>query len=296
MSKEIIMKKIKKLVIILIIINLILLFLLSCSTKNPTIRDDIKKKIDYSINEGLSYFQKNQIEKAINSFTQAYELATTIDDVDRIIRASLKLIEVYIFINQPDKAFPFLISAKKLAEKEEIEKYFSPIFYFLARFYELKQDLDNAIAIYKEAINSAKNDLDKSIALNGLGLLFLKQKKFDDALLYLEKAYKINKKLKNYDQLSNNSFNMAICYFNKKDYDKSLQYALEALKYDKLSENSLNILEDCKLLAKIYEYLNNIETALYYITKALNIAQIIAKDQVQFLEEEQKRLESLLKN
>jgi len=291
------MKWKKSALIILYLIFVLILFLIifSCTTKNPTIRNEIKKRIDYTINQGTGYFQNNQIEKALASFTEAYELAISIDDIERIIKSSLKLIEVYIFLNQPDKAFPLLTSCKKIAEKEKMQNYYSPIFYFFAKYYELKQNMDNAIAMYKEAIAKANKDIDKAIALNGLGLLYLRQKNYDNALTYFNEAYKINKKLKNYDQLANNSYNIAQCYLNKKEFSKSLDYALEALDYDKITENPYNILDDCKLLAKIYEYLNNIESAIYYITKALNIAQIIAKDQVQFLNGELKRLQSLIK-
>ncbi len=287
------MKK-EKLIFILIII-FIFFFYFSCSAKNPTIRSDIKKKIDYLITQGNGYFLSGQVEKALANFSDAFDLATTIDDVDRIIKTSLKLIEVYIYLNQPDKAFPLLTSCKKLAEKEDKKNFFSQIFFFFGKYYELKQNLDNAIANYKESINKATNEIDKAIAMNGLGLLYLKSKKYDEALPYLLEAYKINKKQKNYDQLANNCFNISQCYLNKKDFSKSLEYALEALNCDKISENQFNILEDCKLLAKIYEYMNNIEMAIYYMTKAINIAQIIAKDQVQFLTSELKRLQGLIK-
>lgn len=285
----------RRILLIFVFILLILLLLSGCTTKNPTIRNDIKKKIDYQISQGIGYFQTNQIEKAISAFSEAYDLAITIDDLDRIIKTSLKLCEVYLFSNQPDKAFPLLTSCKKLAEREKLENYYSQIFYFFAKYYEAKQNLDNAIAMYKEAITRSKNNLDKAIALNGLGLLYLKTKKFDEALTYLVQAYDINKKLKNYDQLANNAYNIAQVYLNKKEFSKSLEYALQALDYDKITENQYNILEDCKLLARIYEYLNNIDAAIYYLTKAINIAQIIAKDQVQYLNSELKRLQALIK-
>ncbi len=282
-------------IITIILILFIVISAFSCTAENSTIRNEIKKKIDYSINQGTSYFQNGQIEKAIGSFTEAYELATMIDDSERVVKASLKLIEVYIYINQAEKAYQILVFIKKIIEKENLKKYLSQLHFFYAKYYELKQNFDNSIANFKEAISSATNDLDKSLALNGLGLLLLKQKKFDEALNYFIQAYNINKKLKNYDQLGNNAFNIAQCYLNKKELSKSLSFALEALEYDKFAENPYNILEDCKLIAKIYEYLNNLELAIYYITKAINIAQIIAKDQVQFLSNELKRLQSMNK-
>ncbi|MEJ5272616.1 MAG: tetratricopeptide repeat protein [Spirochaetota bacterium] len=279
--------------IYLFLVLLIVIYSFSCSAKNPTIRNDIKKKIDYLIGQGIGYFNNNQMDKAINAFIEAYELSITIDDTEKIIKSSLKLIEIYLFLNKLDLAYPYLIFVKRICEKEKMEKYYSQIFFQYAKYYEIKNNIDNAIANYKEAINLAKNDLDKAIALNGIGLLFLKLKNYDESLVYLNQAYKINKKLKNYIQLANNAYNIAQCYLNKKEFSKSLQYALEALDYDKIAENQYNILEDCKLIAKIYEYMNNIENAIYYITKALNIAQIIAKDQVQYLTAELKRLQSL---
>ncbi|MFN3410591.1 MAG: tetratricopeptide repeat protein [Exilispira sp.] len=283
-------------------INKIFLFLLiliffiinvSCSAKNPTIKNDIKKKIDYLITQGNTYFATNQLEKAISTFIEAYNLSITIDDLDRIIKTSLKLAEVFIFKNEPDKALTYLIQAKKISEKEKLKIYYSQIFFFYARYYELNKNYKQSIENYEKAISFASNDLDKSIALNGIGLFYLKMKEYDESLKYLNEAYKINTKLKNYIQLANNSYNIAICYFNKNDFSKSLQYALEALKYDKISENQFNILEDCKLIAKIYEKINDIENAIYYITKAINIAQVIAQDQVKYLLSELERLQKL---
>ncbi|HPB48511.1 MAG TPA: tetratricopeptide repeat protein, partial [Exilispira sp.] len=102
----------------------------------------------------------------------------------------------------------------------------------------------------------------------------------------------INKSKKIYNQLSNNAYNLALVHIELKDYEKALNYVKEALEYDKLIENSLNILEDFKLLAKIYEYLNKIEDAIYYINKAINLASIIDKSQVGALLQELERLKS----
>lgn len=280
--------------IFFIIFILFLLFSFSCSSRNPTIKSDIKKKIDYLINQANGYFQNNQIDKALTTLNEAYQLSISIDDIDRIVKSSLKLVEIYIFVNQPDKAYFLIIFCKKIVEKENKKNYLSSIFFYLAKYYEIKQKLDDAIASYKEAISKATNNLDKSIALNSLGLLYLKSSNFDEALNYLLQAYKINQKLKNYIQLANNAYNIAICYLNKKEFLKSLTYALNALEYDKISENPYNILADCKLLAKIYEALNDIESAIYYISKALNIAEIIAKDQIEFLTLELQRLQNIL--
>jgi len=281
-------------IVLLLLILVLLLFSFGCSAKNPTIKSDIKKKIDYLIGQGIGYFNGNQIDKAISTFSEAYELSLTIDDTERIIKTSLKLIEIYIYINQPDKAYTYLTFIKKLSEKEKMEQFYSAIFFQYAKYFELIKDIDNAIASYKEAIKSSKKDIDKSIALNGLGLLYLRLNKYDESLTYLNEAYKINKKLKNYIQLANNAYNIAQCYFLKKEFSKSLDYAFEALKYDKISENQYNIFEDLKLIAKIYEYMKNIESAIYYLTKAINIAKVIAKDQLDYLISELQRLQSLL--
>jgi len=281
--------------IFLVFLSLVLLiFNLSCSTKNPTIKSDIKKKIDYLIDQGTGYFSENQIDKAILTFKEAYELSLTIDDTERIINTALKLIEIYLYIHQPDKAYIYLTFIKNLSEREKMLQYYSAIFFQYAKYYELTKDIDNAIANYKEAIKSSKKDIDKSIALNGLGLLYLRLNRYDESLIYLNDAYKINKKLKNYIQLANNAYNIAQCYFFKKEFSKSLDYAFEALKYDKVSENQYNIFEDLKLIAKIYEYMKNIESAIYYLIKAINIAQVIAKDQIEYLNNELQRLQSLL--
>ncbi|MCR4422548.1 MAG: tetratricopeptide repeat protein [Exilispira sp.] len=285
-------KKIK--IFLLILILVFLLFSFGCSAKNTTIKSDIKKKIDYLLGQGIGYLNGNQIDKAISTFTEAYELSLTIDDAERIIKTCLKLIETYIHINRPDKAYGYLAFIKKLSEKEKLEQYYSAIFFQYAKYFELIKDFDNAIISYKEAIRTSKKDIDKSIALNGLGLLYLRLNKYDESLTCLNEAYKINKKLKNYIELANNAYNMAQCYFGKKELSKSLEFALEALKYDKISENQYNIFEDLKLIAKIYEFMNDIESAIYYLNKAINIAQVIAKDQLEYLISELQRLQSLL--
>lgn len=285
-------KKIK--IFLLILILVFLLFSFGCSAKNTTIKSDIKKKIDYLLGQGIGYLNGNQIDKAISTFTEAYELSLTIDDAERIIKTCLKLIETYIQLNRPDKAYGYLAFIKKLSEKEKLEQYYSAIFFQYAKYFELIKDFDNAIISYKEAIRTSKKDIDKSIALNGLGLLYLRLNKYDESLTCLNEAYKINKKLKNYIELANNAYNMAQCYFGKKELSKSLEFALEALKYDKISENQYNIFEDLKLIAKIYEFMNDIESAIYYLNKAINIAQVIAKDQLEYLISELQRLQSLL--
>lgn len=286
------MKKINRNIFVFVLILFLVFHLVSCSSANSTVKDDVKKQLKYLMNQGYDYFNSGLLDKSCSTFESALALAISIDDTDNIIINYLNLCDIYLKLNKIENAKTNLDMALKISQKEKKEQYQPRIYYLYGRYFESIMDIENAINSYLKSINIAKKDEDKTLALNALGLIYLKDKNFAEALSLFNQAYSINKSKKIYNQLSNNAYNLALVYIELKDYEKALNYVKEALECDKLIENSLNILEDFKLMARIYEYLNKIDDAIYYINKAINLASIIDKSQVGALLQELERLKS----
>jgi tetratricopeptide (TPR) repeat protein len=286
------MKKTNRYLFFTVLILFLIFFLFSCSSTNPTVKDDVKKQLKYLMNQGYDYFKAGLLDKSCSTFESALALAISIDDTDNIIINYLNLCDIYLKLDKIEVVRNYLDNALKISQKEKKEQYQPRIYYLYGRYFESIKDIENAINSYLKSINIAKKDEDKTLALNALGLIYLKDKNFTKALNLFNQAYSINKSKKIYNQLSNNAYNLALVYIELKDYEKALNYAKEALECDKLIENSLNILEDFKLMVRIYEYLNKIDDAIYYINKAINLASIIDKSQVGALLQELERLKS----
>lgn len=88
--------------------------------------------------------------------------------------------------------------------------------------------------------------------LNNIGTFFLEEKKYDSALYYFKRCFDVQ------PSFAKSSQNLAICYYYIGDYNKSLEFALNAIKLDKYQLISYDI------VSKAYTALGNQAEALNY--------------------------------
>ena len=111
---------------------------------------------------------------------------------------------------------------------------------------------DDAIFYYNQAIKDSKNQLTKQSPLNNIAVVYIKQKKYDDAITILEEILKT----KEFDRFEKSKArvidNLGFAYFKKGSNEKGLQLMLESLKLRKHISDSYGSIESYTHLAEYY--------------------------------------------
>ena len=130
---------------------------------------------------------------------------------------------------------------------------------------------DDAIFYYNQAIKDSKDQLTKQSPLNNIAVLYIKQKKYDKAIVILKGILKT----KEFDTFLKSKArvidNLGFAYFKKGSNEKGLQLMLESLKLRKQINDSYGSIVSYTRLAEYYAKTDN-KTSNQYAKKAYEIA------------------------
>lgn len=165
--------------------------------------------------------------------------------------------------------------------------------YFKAIEYFKKKDFDNALSLFNEEIK--KNPFRASLYYY-IGRIFYYKKDCDKAIAYLKVAYDFNNENiifnfyygkallfvdenkalecfeKSFDKIKESSFYIAIIYYKKKDYQKSLQYFNNVPQYILDKKICKNILSLCySNIGNEFYFISNYREAKNFFLEAIKI-------------------------
>ena len=154
----------------------------------------------------------------------------------------------------------------------------------LANIYKYKVEYVKAMAFYSKSLEYAENhdlySLQASVLMN-TGLIHLEVNNFDLALEYFDKSLLAYKNLGREEQVGKIWLNIGQANFAKKNYQEALEKCRKAIKKFNPSSNQFTIAGCYVLNAKIYQESNQLDSALFYIKKGLDLHQKIgAKHQI----------------
>lgn len=160
--------------------------------------------------------------KALEYYYKAHDIYQKINDLN-------KLGETYnaigIQFNQKANIYEQILKT----EKDTIEKH--RIITIINNYY--KKAIDNYLKAHS-IFTKTGNSLGVAQVTNNIGTIYSNQGKYDKALVYLEKALKINEDLNNREEIATNCLSIAECYRKTNNYDKALKYADKG--YEKVME------------------------------------------------------------
>ncbi|MBQ8222390.1 MAG: tetratricopeptide repeat protein [Bacteroidales bacterium] len=143
-------------------------------------------------------------------------------------------------------------------------------FFDLAKEYEENAEIELAVATYKQALEAT--EIENDTALLGLvqqymGMLFLEQWSFEEAILMLEKSAVTTKD--NPMMLSYTNAGIGRAYFIMDSIDKSIKYFENAVDYAEQSGDNDVISVAYQNIGALYQEIGNYNQALDYIRLSL---------------------------
>ncbi|MBU1099682.1 MAG: tetratricopeptide repeat-containing sensor histidine kinase [Bacteroidetes bacterium] len=194
-----------------------------------------KKLISESKNYvGVGYRNLGRLNTAVNYFSQAFEIASELNDSIQIGFTYNNLCRVYLLKGEYSSAIEYAFNALKVFEAVGDER----------------------------GIGYAN--------LN-LGRIYSTQLSFEKSLLYLKKSAEIRHELGDKDAEASTKANMAQVYLAMEEYRKALEIYDEILETHQAMNNKRGIAEVYTGKAEIYKQLKNYNRAMEFLSLALSL-------------------------
>ena len=203
---------------------------------------------------GTIYFNKKDTAdkvKALSYMISALPLCEAIGNKDALGIISENIGEIYLTINQPEKALPYLErSIQALGDAANSSVAYNSI----GKLYLKKGDYNQALSYHNKALSiaeKAKSPRHIEQTLRDMANLYATKKDFTTALNYYDRSRVIAEELKAVSDLQDIYSGMALSYSNTHDYKNAFKYQ-EML--GKINDTIYTIDKDKKLGALQFEF------------------------------------------
>lgn len=227
---------------------------------------------------GLSEMRRGSYTQALQSFEKGLQLAMKTQDYLQIIKFQYNISSLYgevgnhkLAIREARNADLLLDTFQFKIAKEKYENNKSNIALILGISYESfynyqpkKVYIDSATYYFKKAITySANLDSNRIIAKSGLGNIYCYHENYTEAINAYLSLFVDAKENKGVFINAQVYYNLAISYYNIKNFDKSLLYFIKSDSINKANNADKSLyLNSNYYQAKIYEYKDNPKEAL----------------------------------
>ncbi len=133
--------------------------------------------------------------------------------------------------------------------------------------YSNLKDLATAIGYQRMAVKTLEGINEKTTLGEGyfnLASTYTLMKKNDSARIFLQKAYLINKEIKNEIGLTNVAFQLGILCYREKEYRKATEFLLESFELANNNDLKVQVKDAAHYLSQCYEQLGDLVKALHY--------------------------------
>jgi signal transduction histidine kinase/tetratricopeptide (TPR) repeat protein len=222
----------------------------------------------YNVKSSLYYLQSN-LQQAQAVGEEYLKTADRLHDKPASIVANSLLGIINSQSGNYSKALEYMFSSLKIAEEIGDKAKISALDQNLGNVYNDMEDYDKAIEYYKNSIAIMEKVVPKVIVppslYNNIGSVLIHQKKYKEALEYLETGRKVSQTTNNKRSLAGSLTNLADAYHHLGDNDKSYDYGSQALEISRL-------LSDKRSMANA---MINVGTALSEVSDNALLAQHI---------------------
>jgi signal transduction histidine kinase len=186
----------------------------------------------YNVKSSL-YFIQGNLPQAQAVGEEYLQTATRLNDKPNSIVANSLLGILYSQSGNYAKALEYMLSSLKLAEEVGDKAKLGSLNQNLGNVYNDMEDYDKAIDYYKNAITITESIIPKVVVppslYNNIGSVLIHQKKYKEALDYLDTGSRISQQTNNRRSLAGAYTNLSDAWHNLGDNEKSYDYGTRAL-------------------------------------------------------------------
>lgn len=170
--------------------------------------------------------------------------------------------------NYPDSAVHFYRKAAELLKGSEHYELMSNIYNQYGDLLLHNEVYGKAAEAHRQALGYAIRLSDQSQAsraYRGIGKNYFLQKNVREAFHYFNKAVALSDRIGEQEELASVYNNLSNAYQAQEEYNKALEYSTKAIS---LTRDSLKIYRNYSVKGRIYTFLHQYDSALYYLSQA----------------------------
>jgi tetratricopeptide (TPR) repeat protein len=190
---------------------------------------------------GVVYRRIDDIRKALDYHQEALAIAESIENKDieakKSIAVSLNSMgNIFLVLEQYDLAIQRFTRSMKIEESVGNKLGLAINYHNIGYAKEATGDLEGALVDYKESLrynNAIDSDLGRVICNNTIGRIYIKQKKYQEAIDIISSTFEKAKGLRDKFHLSGVYTNLGWAYLEMKNYPQAKKYLNEGLELSK---------------------------------------------------------------
>ena len=236
----------------------------------------LANKMNYSLGEAESYSNLSLVYyfngKYESDLKYALKAISIYERIANLEKLALEYGELGYRMKKTNlvKGIYYMQKGKTIAEKNNFQKPLLSIYNNYGYLKELNKEDDSALFFYKKGL-LIKEKIQDSVgipySLNNIALIYLKQKKFSETNVLLNRAFNIRLKLKDQIGIAENYFYFGDLNFNQQRYSEAIDFYQKSLNI--AQKNSyLDLVKSCfKAISESYERLGNSKESLFNYKK-----------------------------
>jgi tetratricopeptide (TPR) repeat protein len=232
--------------------------------------------------KGVVYQKKGDYKLAIENLLKALDAFELSKDSSNIASVYTNLSNNFTLTEDYDKALIYIHKAEEILIKNKMYDHLPNIYQNIGNIYNNQGKLEQAAAIFKQTLDSAKihNDFNNiALALNNIGVYYEEKNNLDLAIEYYLKANLINEQRKDFWAQANTLGNISLVYLKAKDFNKAINYSSKALQIS-IDNNFLELAKfNYENLAKIYEEQGDFKESLKNYKNYLEVKDSLYNEQ-----------------
>ncbi|MEO0191080.1 MAG: tetratricopeptide repeat protein, partial [candidate division WOR-3 bacterium] len=169
-----------------------------------------------------------------------------------------------------DEAITFYKDALKYSKKEAVAE----IFYNIGLAYQTKSKHNEAIEYFNKSLElQRERDIRYANTLNNLAYSLMSINKFSEAQSFLEESYHISEVIESNELKANVLYLLAVLECIRREYNKAIETANEALRVAKLGDNSNRICDCYSLLGTLHHRKGDLKKAREIFVSAFQLLE-----------------------
>jgi signal transduction histidine kinase/tetratricopeptide (TPR) repeat protein len=205
----------------------------------------------YNLKSSLLIIQGN-FQEGLTVCEKYLKTSQQFNNQPGLMAANNRIGIIYSQSSDYPKALEYMLSALKIAEQLGDKNRMAATNQNIGNIYNDMEDYDKALDYYKKSISITESIVPKTIVppslFNNIGIELIHQKKYTEAIDYLEKGRTISLQTDNKRSLTGALTNLSDAYHHLGDDEKSFQYGMQALDLSRqigdkraLANNFINI-------------------------------------------------------
>ena len=190
----------------------------------------------------------------------------------RVVRAYENIATIYIQLSDYRSAYELLIKALVICEEINYTSYKPRIYNKIGGVYYFLKKYDLAKQYCLKALNICNNSSHKTLILNNLGDIEIRNENMDSAIYYLNESLQISKQQndRNLDGILNT---IALFWQKKQNYDSAFYYYRWSLQISKENNRTHLETENLSNIGYLFFEINKIDSALFYLVLSNTLAK-----------------------